>query len=146
MDARYCPHSTVSLPTPIVRTSGEWGSVVGNKTEQSKTSQGTRIQSSTSKLAMNKILATSGLMFTYKVDYHLHILYIHFRLLNNLICDFLFSFRNTQINNTYHIPLTEHHRKSSWALLRTILPLPSFWNFDLNVLEQWNLFYNLLQS
>lgn len=29
-------HNTVSLPTPMARTSGEWESMVGNKPEQQK--------------------------------------------------------------------------------------------------------------
>ena len=45
------------------------------------------------------------IVFTYKVEHCLNILYTHFRLLNNLICD-LFCFINTWINNIYSIPLT----------------------------------------
>ena len=65
------------------------------------------------------------IMFTYKVEPCLNILYTHFRLLNNLICDLLFCFIDTWINNIYSIPLT-CHRKSSHAIWLSILSLSSF--------------------
>ena len=54
-----------------------------------------------------QIVSYSGLiLFTYKVERCLNILYTHFRLLNNLNCDLLFCFINTWISNIYSIPLT----------------------------------------